>query len=463
MIRSLVRPPLLVTTGMLVLGAFAALGITALAGTKTGVALALAAVLGPLAVYGAICEPLVFPFTFYVMLAPFDNLMGAPAFGTLARLLAIVCGASIVLWLIRTRRAVAPDRAILLWGLLWVWSAASLTWAADPVVGYSQLFTLGQLLALYVVVSLVPLDKRTLHIVLASVVLSGTVAAGYGAYLFSRGMDLRGGRLFLSIDNNPMDPNQFAAALLLPIALALIGLLQARSLALRAAYTGALLVMWTGIAVSGSRGAVVAAAVVLIYIMLRARTSLLASGVALAVISSALALNGNIASRFSIAASTGGAGRLDIWRVGLIAFRNHFWFGAGYANFPIAFDQAFLEISEHQYTFWHRAPHNILLSAGVELGVVGLVILVAAWIVQFRALRAISRHDALYGVRIAAEAAVIGLFMAGMFLDILTFKYLWLAFMVVMLIRNAALAPKRTPLWPINSYPTTVPHSPMTS
>jgi O-antigen ligase len=467
-IRSLARPRELVVGAMLALGALATLGITALAGTKTGVALAFAAVVGPLAAYGAIFAPLVFPFTFYVMLVPFDNLLSTAAFGTVTRLLAILCGASIVFWLIRTRRAIMPERSVFLWGLLWLWSAVSLTWAIDPAFGYTRFFTFTQLLALYFAVSLVPIDRRTLRIVVAGIILGSVIAAGYGAYLFGHGIDTQSGRLFLSNDvdvvySGHIDPNHFAAALILPIALALTGLLRARALGLRAVYAIALLAMGAGIAVSGSRGSMLAVAVILIYIMVRARTNLLAAGVAVALLSITLTLNSDIGSRIALAVPTGGAGRLDIWRVGLAAFREHLWVGAGYANFPLAFDNAFIGVSEHYYTHWHRVPHNIVLSAGVELGVIGLIIFLCAWFVQFRALRAIKRTDPLYSVRIAAEGALIGLFVAGIFLDTMDYKYQWLAFMLVMLIRNASLAPVRTHAWQINSYPITAQPSTMRS
>jgi O-antigen ligase len=458
MIRSLARPSHVVTFAMLALGALGALGITVLAGTKTGLALAAAAVLGPLAAYGAICAPMVFPFTFYVALVPFDNLLGtSPAYGTVTRLLAMLCGAAIAFWLIRTRRAIMPDRSVFFWGLLWLWSAVSLTWAIDPAFGYTRFFTFAQLLALYFVVSLFPIGRRALGMVIAAIILGGAFAACYGAYLFSHGVDTLGSRLFLSNDNDMVvvDPNHFAAALILPTALALTGLLRARSVGLRVVYGVTLLAMGAGIAVSGSRGGMLAVAVVLLYVMVRARTNLLAAGVALALLGSALTLNSSIGSRFAEAAPTGGAGRLDIWHVGLIAFQEHMWIGAGFGNFPLAFDNAFIAVFEHHYTHWHRAPHNNLLSAGVELGIIGLLIFLVAWFVQFRALRAINPADPLYSVRIAAESALIGLFVAGMFLGTMDYKYQWLAFMFVMLIRNAALAPVRTYAWQINSYPIT--------
>lgn len=86
---------------------------------------------------------------------------------------------------------------------------------------------------------------------------------------------------------------------------------------------------------------------------------------------------------------------------------------------------------------WHRAPHNLLVGTAVELGIVGLALLFVAWYVQFRQLRDIPRGDEFYPMRIALEAAVIGTFIAALFLDVMIFKYVWLTFMLIALVRNA--------------------------
>jgi O-antigen ligase len=467
MIGAIGRPrSILFVAGMFVLAVFSALGLTVYSGTKTGVVLALMAALGPLGAYAAIVAPLVFPFSLFVVLVPFDNLLAMNAFGTATRLLAMACGACLVFWLLRTRQAIAPDRAMWWWLLLAVWAATSMIWAIDPDASVAHMLTLCQLLSLYGALSLMPIERRTLYIILAATVLSGALASAYGSYVFRHGIDVGAqGRLFLAnaSDNDAIDPNHFGAALILPVAVALMGALRARSAWMQTACIGALLVMGAGIAISGSRGAAVALALTMLYIIYRLRTRLLAAGVALAALCAALAVDSNLVSRFATAASSGGAGRLDIWRIGLAAFREYFWVGAGYSNFPLAYDRAFISVFETHYTFWHRAPHNILLSIGVELGIVGLAIFLVCWFMQFRAMRSIRRDDPLFAVRTAVEGAILGLFVAGFFLDVITTKYLWLAFMLAMLVRNAAHAPGRTPVCERSSYPIAVQHSPISS
>lgn len=458
MIAAIARPrSLLFASGMFVLAVLSTLGLTVFSGTKTGVALALAAATGPLALYGAIVAPLIFPFSLFAVLVPFDNLLSLSAFGTFTRLLAIACGACLVFWLLRTRRAIAPDRALWWWILLALWAATSMIWAIDPEMSVAHMLTLCQLLSLFAALALFPIERRTLYIILGAVVLSGVLASGYGAYLFRHGTDVGAqGRLFLANDNDVIDPNHFAAALILPIACALAGALRARSATMHVFAILALLMMGAGIAISGSRGGAVGVALAMLYIVVRLRTRLLAAGVAFAALCAALVLDGNVVARFANAAASHGAGRTDIWRIGLAAFREYFWLGAGYSNFPLAYDRAFISVFETHYTYWHRAPHDILLSIGVELGVVGLGIFVVAWVMQFRSMRSVRPDDPLYAARTAVEGAILGLFVAGLFLDVMTTKYLWLAFMLAMLVRNAAHAPGKILACERNSYPTAV-------
>ncbi len=422
----------------------AALGAIALAGTKTGTALALLAVAGPCAAYGALMAPLVFPFSIFALLVPFDNLLSMPAFGTVTKLLAIVSGGAIVLWLLRTRRGVVPDRSVIGWTVFFLFSLVSVIWALDPSVSTDHLLTFFQLLVLYTAISFMPVQRRTLATLVTIVIVSGVLAGAYGAYVFHHGTQVSAnGRLFLSNDANIVDPNHFAAALILPFSLALVAITTTRSFMARVFYTLAIVVIGGGLAVAGSRGGLLAIFAAFLYVFIRSRKRLLVGGLAVAGIGVALAAYGNVLARFSNATSTGGAGRADIWRVGVAAFKQHPWFGAGFSNFQVAFDQAFLNVSQTYYTHWHRAPHNVLISTGVELGIVGLAIFGLACWYQFRSLRDIGQGDQLYGLRTGIEAALIGLLIASMFLDVMTTKYVWLAFILCALTRNASLVPRK--------------------
>jgi hypothetical protein len=135
--------------------------------------------------------------------------------------------------------------------------------------------------------------------------------------------------------------------------------------------------------------------------------------------------------RFSDKGLAGGSGRTDIWDVGGIAFREHWLIGAGVGGFPAAYNQALQLTYQQVFQGWSRPAHNAYLSAAVELGIFGAALLIYAW---WR-----SWADARGNVVI--EASIIGLAVASYFLDVLFFKYLWLAFAMAALVKNAA-APK---------------------
>jgi putative inorganic carbon (HCO3(-)) transporter len=419
-----------------------ALAITVLAGTKTGVVLGLAAIAGPALVYVAIVAPLIFPFGLYVLLVPFDNLLDVGSFGTLTKLLAIAAGAAIILYLARKRRALPPPKSLLMWGAVYAWAAVTAFWALDQQAVFRLLLTSVELLILYGAISILPAERSTVRWVALATVAGGVLAAGYGAYLFHSGADIYyGGRLRITNATGAIDPNQFAAALLLPIALCINNVLVAKRGTTIALNVAALAVMFVGVAVSESRGAVLALVAMLIYMFVRGfrRARLGALTAAIAIAAAAFSTQTGLWSRFGYALSTGGAGRTSIWRVGLVALKSHWLIGAGYNNFPFAYDEAFLK-TPHQIwgmASWHRGSHNLLIGTSVELGLIGLCLMLAAWVVQFRVLDCVAARDPDYGLRIALEATVIGTFVAALFLDIMAYKYVWLTFMLIALVRNA--------------------------
>lgn len=420
-------------------GLIAAYASVQLSGTKTGTALSLLTTVGPALLYAALTVPLAFPFGAYAVLAPFDNILNMPEFGTLTRLLGLASGAALLFYMLRTRRFGEAHRNLALWLLLYLWMGASVFWAIDVQTSLSLLPTAVQLLALYVVVAMYRIDLRGLRTVVGAITVGGVAAAAYGIYLYRSGLANQQDRLWIRTDTSSLNPDHFAAALLLPICLTLIAVLWTRHPGARIAGVASLLVMMGALVLTGSRGAMLGLAAVIIYLFIRDRHrwQLAAASLAFAVLGIA-ATGGQIVTRWSLAAQNGGAGRVSIWQVGWIAFKENWLFGAGYDNFPFAYDRAFMQTFQSFYANWHRASHNILLGTAVELGVVGLVLLLLAWYGQFKLLAPIPRNDVRYPLRLALEAALIGLFVCGMFADVMIEKYLWLAFMLVALTRNAA-------------------------
>lgn len=430
-------------------GTIGALAISTLAGTKTGVVLTIAAIAGPVLCYVAIVAPIILPFGLYVGLIPFDNILDFSAFGTLTKLLGIVAGGAIILYLLRTRRAVPAPKSLLLWFALYLWAATTAFWAFDQQPVFATLATSLALVILYAAISVFPADSGHFRWVSFAVVAGGLVAAAYGVYLFHSGVDIYyGSRLRITTDTSAIDPNHFAAALLLPIALCLTNFLHTRKVLVAAGNIAALALLLTGVTVSASRGAVFALAVMLLYFLIRSRSRirLLALITVTAVVALLFSHQTDLWNRFGDAIATGGNGRISIWLVGFQAFRSHWLLGAGYGNFQNAYDQAMLGTSHIAWsdTDWHRDPHNLLVGSSVELGLVGIILLLAAWIAQFRMLRDIGPAEPEYPLRVATEATVLGIFVCSLFLDIMMSKYVWLAFMLVALVRNAHYLRRRS-------------------
>lgn len=436
LITSLVTAAALATAG-----ALASIAITQLAGTKTGAALALAAIGGPILVYLIVVAPIVFPFGIFLVLVPFDNLLDISAFGTLTKILGVLAGAALLTFLLRTHRAVKPPTALFIWAAVVVWMGATAFWALDQKSVFTLLPTPVELVLLYAAVSIFPSDRNAVRAAVIAAVLGGVAAATYGAYLFHSGVDVagHGNRLWILTDTSEIDPNHFAAALLVPIGLCSAVALRTRRLLTAVACLAALGILLVGVAESGSRGAVLGIAAIVGWLYLRGerRLKLTLFAVPAAIGLIALSLRTSIWARFAQALSTGGSNRIPIWKVGLTALKSHWLLGAGYNNFTFAYDEAFMRTNQAQFADWHRAPHDLLLGTSVELGVVGLALVLAGWFLQFRMMRDVPADHPDYAFRLALEGALIGLFVAALFLDVMITKYIWLAFMLVALLRNA--------------------------
>lgn len=447
--RSRTLNPVLAVAVIAALALVTAFSAIALAGTKTGLVLGGLAALGPVTLYSSLVAPLLFPFSAFVVLTPFDNLLAMDSFGTLTRVAAVVSGGAVVLYLARTRSYIMPGRALVAWAAFLAWSLATTLWSMDATTAFQTLATLLQLFLLYAAVSFMPLRAKTLRFVIFTTIAGSIIASLYGAYIFHNGQTGIGavtGRLFVSTDTSKIDPNHFAASMILPMLIALVGGVYSRTWPARIGFFTCVTLIGVGMAISASRGAFLSILIAIVYLLFRSRKRIALAVIAFGGMATALILHGNIIERFQTATTNGGAGRADIWRVGIAAFHDHWLVGAGIGNFPFAFDQAFLRVTQAYYTHWHRASHNIIIQTAVELGVIGLILFGYAWWTQLRALKEIGPEQPLYPLRLALEASLIGLFCAGFFLNIMTEKYLWLALMLITLTRNTAKMERREAL-----------------
>jgi O-antigen ligase len=280
-------------------------------------------------------------------------------------------------------------------------------------------------------------------------VVGGLCAAAYGAHAFyhdptslTKDLDQR---LVVHVGQYNIDPNHFADALLFPTAIVAMWFLRARRLLVQAACVGALALLITAILFSGSREALMAVALIAVYYLWRSRYRL-KLGIAMAgVVALVAGVQTSVFTRFATALQTGGSGRTSIWAVALEAAKHRPLQGYGIGNFPEAFNLFYLQV--HQpYPFGFDGPaHNLVLHYLVEIGLVGLFLI--GWFIwsQFRSLSKIDSASEWYDYRLMMEASLLALISVSMAIDLFQYKYAWLVFSMVALLRTVALGPYQSP------------------
>lgn len=427
------------------LGLVASYAGVQLAGTKTGAAVALGAVFGPVLLGLSLFAPLIFPFGAYALLTPFDALLVISSASTVTKLLGALSAGAVAFYILRTKRFADPDPSVATWLVYTLWLTSSVFWAIDSNRSLELLSTALLLFGLYAIVSFVRIDSKTLDNVSRFVMAGGTAAGMYALYLYHTGAAIKEQRLWLVTDNGMnWNPDHLSNSLLLPLAIAIMTAVFGRSIWLRLIALICTCIMLATLVLTGARGPELGLIVLVAYLIWREpKRAKLAWPVAIVLGAAAALSAGTLADRWAIALSSGGAGRTDIWHVGWAAFKHDWLFGAGFNNFALAYDRAMMSVFQPQYIGWNRASHNIIVGNSVELGIIGLALLLLGWFMQFRALRSIGRDDPRYRMRILLEGSILALFVAGLFADVMLTKYLWLAFMMVSLARNAA--PARVP------------------
>jgi O-antigen ligase len=187
--------------------------------------------------------------------------------------------------------------------------------------------------------------------------------------------------------------------------------------------------------VSASRGAILAIAAAVGYLIVRSRYRFVLLAGALVPAILIFATQSALIERFSDAGRTGGAGRMGIWSVGMAAFQHHWVTGSGIGNYRALYDTFFIQVYQRYSGGWGRPAHNLIIQVAVEMGVVGLILVLTFWASNLFALRHIRPNSEWYDYRLALEAATIGIFVAALSIDLLWFKLTWLVFGTVAQLR----------------------------
>lgn len=379
-----------------------------------------------------------------------SNAIGVPEISQ-ALLLIIV---AVLAWrqLTRTEEFTLPVElsAVLVLGLILAVSAA---FATDLGVSLARIRDfIGYGLTIVVLVALLDRPIWLRRAVWTVVIAGGALAvvsllqAGTGAYGSNfagfAGAKPEGAGVFRA--SGPLDPNFFGQVLVATAMLALYLALSARERAGRALGLATFAACLAACALTGSRGALVAAAAALFLVLLLAPIArgLVAATAALLVVASLIFLPAGLKARVGLPTSpadspqvavvTKGSesalrGRTSENLAGLRMFGDHPILGVGPGNYPLHY-LAYSEQIGLDPRVEPRSPHSLYLEAFSETGLIGgSAFLVVLWLAlrgAWRARRTLPGRDALLAEGIFV--ALVSFLVAGLFLHAAYPRYLWI-------------------------------------
>lgn len=347
--------------------------------------------------------------------------------GNTSKVLAIVF---VLSWLATTRGIVNP-RVYPAW--IWmfgVWALA-VTMFRDPV-DLSALVTLLQLLlAGFVIADAVArFGERLARAVLWSLTASAAGAAALAIGRYIAGITQTDSVRTTAFSGQGLDEFGTVTAVSFMFVFMLVIGRQVRGRAATIAAYGALAVLVVGLLISGTRSAWVSFIIAVVVAIVRyGAWGRIAALVAVGVVAIAVLLSPSAASLVVDRTLVefqggGGAGRTEIWQVGLLIVEDQPITGVGIGGH----EARFASTVDDSHRSWPRleelgltestSPHSIYMGSLVELGVVGLILLcLIVYDLVWRDRRRMP--DYLYVI-------VLAMFVQGLFLDLLTTKIFWL-------------------------------------
>lgn len=372
----------------------------------------------------------------FVLLVCFES--GTSADSGIGQTLGWFVGASTAGILVATgvagRRLRTPPPAALWWILAVGWAALTGFWALVPQIVVQRLPTAFALLVLYLAVASLRVEEREFKPVVGVLIVGGFLAAAYACYEFYQGIGYHspGLRASLVIGGVVVNPDLFAARLTLPLALAVSAFFAATSGLRRTIMLGVSGFLILVILLTQSRAALLALLVMTGIFLIRLGVNRRILAVAAAIPVLLMFLPEQFFRRLHMAGQTGGAGRWDIWHVGLEGVKHFGLFGAGLSNFPKVYEM--YAGSAPVFQGFDLGAHNLYLQITVECGIVGLFLLLMALRVQLLAGRKDSGNTAKPNIwLVGCEAAGWSLAVACVFADLMWEKIFWLTWIMVAL------------------------------
>ena len=280
--------------------------------------------------------------------------------------------------------------------LLFCLGLASFFWAKDGSVVLARVVNLINLLLFYILFQDLVKNNKRLKIVLFTLFITGIIYS-----LITVGIELQTHvqRVGLTKIQNP---NHLAMSLIIGFLVTPYILKTLKSHFLKIITILGILVSIVAIIMTGSRGAWVGLVIafVLTFLIIKSKVirprNLIIIGIIIVIFIFALYQTGVI-SQYTVKRITtitdirenrGGAGRLNIWKVGLEMIKYNPIIGVGLNNFSVRFENyiapADMEGKYHMYP--GCGPHNMFLSIQGELGIIGLVLFLLFFWTTFKSL-----------------------------------------------------------------------------
>lgn len=384
--------------------------------------IALGGALAILAVLVSFRWPLL-PLFAFVVLTPVEDILVLGPFGSLSRYGEIL----FVLAYALPRLGRLEMRAIPLsaWGFV-IWVTLSVSWALDRSVSIQELPILGLLFVTGLAVAALVVERPTVvRPLIWAYSASAFVVAAYGLFQFIQSGAVTGPNDRAAAFEN-QNPAYFAAFLLPALVFSVNELLNWRAVLASAAVAS---VTAGAILASGTRGAWFGAALAILFVVVprlsparRLAAVCLAATLSIGIVQVS-SLTTLIVDRAALALSTGGAGRTDIWTVGLSIYESAPLTGVGISNYPVAYTPEIVRSSAvgvySSQNGAYRAPHNIAVQTLAELGPVGLALL-ALFLIPLVVRAGWGPEGPV------VQAVVVSLVTSSFFLDMINRKQLWL-------------------------------------
>lgn len=360
----------------------------------------------------------------YAFLVPFEQipLLGKPGSGIsptfFAGILTLITLTAVGL---AEKRFLPPTKSALWWTCFVVWGTLVIGWSVDSNISMARLRTAYALLAIYLLVTSFRLTKAEFSAVRFFAITGGLTAATITVIEMFSGIHFTGThRGTLVLRGFEADPNYFAAALMVPFSLAVGGLMEGRGIR-RIAMAGVAVVIIFAVIVTGSRGGMLGLMASTLVFLMRMRIDKRVVAIALCAALLLALLPSSFLARIT-KSDDGGANRLEIWSVGVQAVPRYMLQGAGWDNFWLVFtdytggiDALALDIG--------RGCHNLLLGMTIEVGLLGVFLLIMAMRSQLKGLR--SRE------LVPFEAGCWGVLITSMFLDPVWRNAFWFCWVMI--------------------------------